>query len=79
MAEQWAHQGDAGENTGDAGFQAAEDVGFGDREGDVGEVHTGEDGDAERADDASAISSQSETNDPTPASDLQYPQAKNSS
>lgn len=51
-AEERTHERDGGEDDGETGLYAAEDVGEGDGVGDVGKVHGGEDGDAEGADDA---------------------------
>ena len=51
-AKKWTEKGDAGEHDSHARFNAAEDVCQWYRVGDVGEVHGGQDGNTEAADDA---------------------------
>ena len=55
FAQEWAEERDAGEDDGEGGLEAGEDVRKGDGVGYVGEIHGGEDGDAVGAYDAGAF------------------------
>ena len=58
--EEWVHKRNACEDDGKAWLQATEDVGFWNGIGDIREIHAGQDGDAEGADNARAAPVRSE-------------------